>query len=193
MEEQYLKRLNDAHRSYRQLVVACAAVIAAAIFIAVTYQILLGVSLAIFCAGIFLYFSSEEIYKQLGLSYTHECGVIHIIKAIAKYGDTLFIPARFLWADVTHIADEAFASDKNDELRRVYLPKSIQSVGKNIFGAHAVRIEIYYEGSEQEFRLIEGVESLVFGAINFGCAQPTLPQKKSGKKACADNTEDSEK
>ena len=195
MEEQYVKRLGYTQKAYRQLVIVCAFVMMAAIFVAVVYQVILGVSLALFCAGIFIYFSSEEIHKQLGLSYTHECGVIHIRKAVARYGDTLFIPSRFFWADVTHISDGAFDSDKNAELRRVYLPKSITSLGKDIFGAHAVRIEIYYEGSEQDFRLIEGVESLVFGAISFGCAQPALTpkQKKSGKKACADNTEDSEK
>lgn len=195
MEEQYLKRLAGTHKNYRQLVICCAVVTVTAIGIAVMYQILLGVSLAIFCAGVFIYFSSEDIYKQLGLSYTHECGTIHIKRAIAKYGDTLFIPSRLVWADVTRIDDNAFASDKNAELRSVYIPKSIRSVGKNVFGDHAVRIEIYYEGSEQDFRLIEGVETLVFGAISFGCAQPVLPpkQKKPRKSECDNRTGDAEK
>ena len=96
VEEQYLKRLRDASTAYKRLVIACATVMAAAIIVAIISNILLGASLAVFCAGVYSYFSTEEIYKQLGLKYTHETGSIHIKKAVTRYGDTLFIPSRIL-------------------------------------------------------------------------------------------------
>ncbi len=183
MEEQYQKRLKNASTAYKQLVIACAAVMAAAIIVAITANILLGASLAIFCAGVYLYFSTEEIYKQLGLKYTHEEGSLHIKKAVAKYGDTLFIPSRLLWADVTHIDDGALSSEKNAELNRVFLSKNITHIGADVFGDHSPRIEIYYEGSEEEFSRIDGASSLVCGAVRFNCPFPEPPSKKETKNA----------
>ena len=188
-EQRYLKRLACAKRFYLQLVIAVIAVCSIAIFISVMIDVLLGAALAIFAAAVYIYFSTDELYKQLGLRSSFICGRIHITRAVMKYGDTMVIPSRLMWADVTKITDGAFASEKNESLACIYLPRSIECIGDGIFGDRDTPISICYEGSEEEWSGITGADSLSVSSISFNCPQPTLPPKQKKKKGSDCGTE----
>ena len=188
-EQTYLKRLACAKRFYLHLVIAVFTVCAIAIFISVMTDVLLGAALAIFAAAVYIYFSTDELYKQLGLRSSFVCGKIHITRAVMKYGDTVIIPSRLMWADVTKITDGAFVSEKNDTLACIYLPRSIECIGDSIFGDRDTPISICYEGSEEEWHRITGADSLTVSSVSFNCPQPTLPPKQKKKKGSDSDTE----
>ncbi len=181
-EERYLGRLAAAERFYLQLVIAVAAACAIAIAIAVIENVLLGVALSVFSAAVYIFFSTDELYKQLGVRYNDICGRMHITRAVAKYGDTLIIPSRLIWVDVTKIDDGAFASDKNSELARIYLPRGIEYIGKDIFGDMPTP-EVFYEGSREEWSAIEGSDAISISRVSFDVPQPRL-EKKPKKSKC---------
>ena len=180
-EERYLRRLAAAERFYLQLVVAVLAACAIAIAIAVITDVLLGVALAVFSAAVYIFFSTDELYKQLGVRYSDLCGRIHITRAVAKYGDTVVIPSRLIWVDVTKISDGAFASEKNSELARIYLPRSIEYIGKDIFG-NIPTPQVLYEGSREEWNSIEGADAIDISCVSFDVVQPRLESKPKKSK-----------
>ena len=187
-DELYVKAYVRADRFYRQLLAAVCVVCGAGIGIAVMFDVIIGACVAICGAMLYSYFSSDEIYKRLGLRYTHVCGRIHVIRAVAKYGDTLVIPSRLVFADVTTICDGAFSSPKNQELTRIYIPKSIKRVGHDPLGDNSSHVEILYEGNAEEWEDIEGIEELSAIPVAFVVAPPSLPLKSKGKKAKRNNS-----
>ena len=186
--ELYVKAYVRADRFYRQLLAAVCVVCGAGIGIAVMLDVIVGACVSICGAMLYSYFSSDEIYKRLGLRYTHVCGRIHVIKAVAKYDDTLVIPSRLVFADVTAICDGAFSSPKNQELTRIYIPKSIKCVGHDLLGDNSSHVEFLYEGSAEEWTNIEGIGELSAISVAFEVAPPALPIKSKIKKAKKNNS-----
>jgi hypothetical protein len=181
-DELYVKAYTRADRFYRQLVAVICVACAIGIGIAVMLDVIVGACIAICAAMLYSYFSSDDIYKRLGLRFTHVRGRIHITRAVAKYGDTLVIPSRLVFADVTAIDDGAFVSPKNEELVRVFIPKSIAHIGQDAFGEHTSHVEILFEGSAEEWGRVDGAQQLSAMPIAFDFTAPTLPEKKKKKK-----------
>lgn len=181
-EQRYVRQYIRADGFYSNLLIAVGAVAAAGIFIAVMLDVIVGACVAICAAILYSYFSSDGIYKRLGLRYTHARGSIHITRAVAKYGDTLVIPTRLVYADVTEIADGAFSSEKNAELARVYIPKSITRIGGDLFGGNTPP-EILFEGTPMEWQGIVGADALSELSVTFEVPAPVIPKKpKKSKK-----------
>ena len=182
-EQKYLRRLAGFERFYVGLLALVGVAIAAAIGIAVMSNVLLGVSLALLSASVYVYFVTDELYKQLGLRYKSELGSITVTRASAVYGDTLVIPSRLLYADVTRIADGAFDTPKNTELTRIYIPQSIKYIGAKVLPEVHCVAEILFEGTEEQWSAIEKNGELDGIALSFECDYPVpLPREKMPKK-----------
>ena len=153
-KERYLLRLKEFSSFYLMLVTVCAVTYVAAIAIAIILNLLIGVALAIFTAIIYFFFSTQEPKRYLGISCKLCAGRIHITHLEAAYGDTAYVPSRLMWADVTKIDDGALASDENASISSLYLPSSIELIGKDIFGNNPTRPVIYYEGTLEEWEKI---------------------------------------
>lgn len=181
-DEKYLARLADFSDFYLHLVIFSGAAVAAAIVISVVSNVLLGIALAFFTASIYTYFSANELKKQLGISYKSVRGGIVITKAVAAYGDRLYIPRRLMWSDVTEIADGAVASTKNEKLVAIYIPRSVERIGKDIFGNMSVRAVIYYEASREDWERVDSLTSFEDMEIIFDTKLPELPPKPKKKR-----------
>ena len=184
-DEEYIKRTLAFGEYYRRLLCIAGAIEAAAIALAVLWNVLVGVSIAVLGAVIYFVYSSDEAYKRLGVRYISGVGGITLTKCRAVYGDTLIIPPSLIGLDTLSIGDRALCvSDKNKSLSRVYLPATLRTVGEDIFEGCDALEEIYFEGSREEWKRIESRTDFTSYEITFGAEYPALPkkEKKSRKK-----------
>ncbi len=182
-EEIYLSRLKGFQSYYLQLVIFAAAAIGVGIAVAVISSVLLGAALVLLSASVYVYFSKDEARKQLGIGFSNTDGHIVIKRLTATYGDCAVVPSRLIWADVTHIGDGALSSKKNSGLSRIYLPRSIERIGKDVFGDNSQPLTVLYEGTAEEWGEVECLTDLSACEILFECEQPTLPKKQKKVKA----------
>ena len=189
-DEEYIKRNLAFREYYRKLLCLVGAIEAAAITLGILWNVLVGVSVAVLGAVIYTVYASDESYKKLGGRYSSGVGGITLTKCRAVYGDTLIIPPSLIGLDVISIGDRAFCvSDKNNDLRIIYLPATLKTVGEDIFESCDSLDEIYFEGSEEEWEKIESRTDLSAYTVTFGAKYPELPKKeKKAKKKKNDST-----
>ena len=181
-EDRFILRYRRYGDYYALLLIVVGAAVAAAVGIGLFENVLLGIALAIASAVVYRICSEDEARKQLGLRVSHECGRITVRKGIACWGDTLVIPDRFEFAVVAKIADRAFDSKKNVDLKAVYLPVSIKHIGENIFGDELSLPEIHFEGTEEQWRSIESHTDLSSAVVFFEAAFPVVPKRRFKKR-----------
>ena len=184
-DEEYIKRTLAFGEYYRRLLCVAGAIEAAAIALAVLWNVLVGVSIAVLGAVIYFVYASDEAYKKLGVRYVSGVGGITITKCRAVYGDTLIIPPSLIGLDTLSIGDRALCvSDKNKDLRIIYLPATLKTVGEDIFEGCDALEEICFEGSREEWKKIDSRTDFTSYEITFCAEYPKLPkkEKKSRKK-----------
>lgn len=188
-EERYLLYLNEFSSTYLLLVTASGITYAAAIAIAVISNVLIGIALAIFTAIIYFYFSTEEPKRYLGLSCKNIAGRIHVTKIAPSYGDTVYVPSRLMWADVTSLDDGALSANEETPLAALYLPRSIEHIGKELFGNNETRPVIYYEGSIEEWEKINTETDLTEITVVPHTPLPTFKNKQKRPDTAEKDTE----
>ncbi len=186
--EKYLRGLEHFQKFYLTLVVMASATVCIGIVIALFAKLFIGIALALISACLYMYFSADEARKSLGIRYNNTDGHIVITSLQVAYGSTLVVPDRFIYADVRAIADGALANKKNSELVALYLPRSIEKIGQNIF-SEGQSITVYYEGTPEEWDKIHSKTDFSGQSILFECELPRLPkkQKNNKKSSHADN------
>lgn len=176
-KEKYVSRFNAFSAFYLHLVIAVGLSCAAAIVIAVVFNVILGIALAFFSSAVYMYFTAAELKRQLGISYRNTNGSIIITRIKAVYGDTVYIPTKLLWCDVTEINDRALVPTNGAGFESIYIPKSISRIGKDIFGDTPVDAVIYYEGSADEWKNVYNKTDFSGIEIVFGTPQPNIFKK----------------
>ena len=182
-DEEYIKRTLAFRKYYKHLLYITGAIEAVAIALGVLWNVLVGASLAVLGAVIYFVYASDESYKRLGVKYSSGVGGITLTKCRAVYGDTLIIPPSLIGLDVISIGDKAFGvSDKNKDLRIICLPATLKAVGENVLDGCDALAEIYFEGSEEEWKRIDSRTDLSAYEITFGAEYPQLPKKEKKTK-----------
>ncbi len=182
-EELFVEKYLQADRAYRLILAAVFVACAVGVTLAAVYDVIVGMCISICGAIGYSFFASDEIFKRIGIRHKHIQGSAHVTEAAATYGSTLIIPSRLAFADVTQICDGAFDKEENAELACVYIPKSVTRIGNNPFGEHAHPTQIKYEGSQADWKRIEGTESLSELDICFDVPAPVIPKVKRKKDA----------
>lgn len=175
---------------YLELVIFTVALMAISVAVAVIKNILIGICVASVSVFIYRYFSSDEMYKRLGLLYFSDDGELKITGCRAVYGDTFYLPRKVMWYDVAELSDGAFRSAKNAELSCVYLPSTLKRLGKNVFDGCPRLTVICFEGSREQWEQIEN--SAEYGDIQI-CFNAEFPkkarkEKQIGKETAASDT-----
>ena len=178
-------RLSKFNNFYKGLVVLTAAGIGLAIYTAIEKELSWAALIAAITLLCYVRFCTSEMIDKLGLSYKTSVGSLTITSCRPKYGDILYIPAKLLWYDVEAIEDEAFKAKKNAELREVYFPRSLRSIGKDIFVSCKNLEAIRFEGSEDEWNAIAKETDFEGLALYFNQEYPTLSKKKQKNKSSA--------
>lgn len=180
-EKAYLTRLSAFNKGYRQLVVAVFVGVLAGIALAIHMNLWLGIGIAVFAATAYVYFASSDCRRLLGIVYKNQKGRISVEQAVLRHGDTVVIPDRLIWADVTELADKAFVSSRNAALCRVYIPKSIKRMGESLLGEDGRTVTFLYEGSPEEWEEIEKQTDLSGCTVVFNVPFPRLPKKSKSR------------
>lgn len=150
-----------------------------AICIAIYNELLWGALVGAISFFIYYVFTANELIDKLGISYKTSVGSLEVNACRMRYGEVFFVPSRLLWYDVERIGDRAFCSPKNAELREIYIPKTIKSIGKDVFSSCDSLEAVRYEGSEEEWQAIENESELSGVAVTFGAVYPTSVKKRS--------------
>ncbi len=186
----YTRRLVKFRAYYSQLLITMGILAAISVVIAVAFNLIIGVAIAIATAIIYAFFVSDEMYKKLGIKYTSISGGLKINVSHARYGNVLWIPSNIIGLDVIEIGDRAFLSENNEALSCVFLPSTLKKIGENIFENCSSLTDVHFEGSEKQWRKIENKTD--FSALNlkFDAKYPPLPKKKTTQKKSASKKAD---
>ena len=170
-DEKFAKKYEKFNSFYLQLVVLCAAVAAATIAVAVIADVIVGICVAITLAIIYVYFSRDELRRSLGIAcfVSHASLRVTAIRAVRSISKAdAFVPARLMWYDVTEIASGALVSKKNDELERLYIPKTVTLIENGAFDGCDTLNTIFFQHTEDEFKKITVEEDLSRFTLEFG-------------------------
>ena len=176
--KRYIQRMQKFQKYYMQLIMIVGGIIAVSVVIAVVFNLLLGASIAVFAAILYASWTTSEMYRDIGLKYKSIVGGIKITACKARYGEIMWIPASLIHFDVIEIADNAFLGRSNEELTKLFLPKTLTYIGKDVFcGCESLK-EIFFEGSKQDWEKIEKDTDMSCYKIIFDAKYPPMPKKK---------------
>ncbi len=178
-KQKYVSALKKFSDFYVLLLCITGVACAAAITVAIMFNVIIGIAIAVFACAIYIYFSENKSRAILGIDYKNVCGSITVTHAFATYGTALFIPSLLIFADVTRLGDGAFNSQKNCNIKEIYLPASIEYIGKDIFGSTCIPDTVYFEGTSEDWNKIQKHTSFEEIKIVFNTQMPSLPKKQS--------------
>ena len=185
--KEYAKRMTSFEEKYIMTLCAAGIAIAAGIALSIFYEFIIGVAAVALGVVIYIKFVNSDLYTLLGFEYKTYTDGLSLTLCRARYGDVLWIPSKLIYFDVTRIEDKAFSSKHNEELRCVFLPKSLKSVGKDIFEGCDALEDIFFEGSEAEWEKIEKETDFSSLRLTFDAKYPPVKKKKkTAKKARSD-------
>ncbi len=184
--KKYLSHLTRFNGFYLSLVVICIALCIGGTVIAILLNLAVGIILAVAAAVLYATLSTRRAYSLLGLRFKSVRGEIHITSIDCVFEDTVYVPDRLVWADVTRIGDGAFASEKNKDLLFVYIPRGIEHIGEDIFGENTSHITVFFEGDDKEWERID--KHTDFSSITVMCSVPfpRLAKNKKGRSTVRD-------
>ena len=149
-----------------------------AIWVAIYNDLLWGALVGAISFFIYYVLTANELIDKLGISYKTSVGSLEVNACRMRYGEVFFVPSRLLWHDVERIGDRAFCSPKNATLREIYIPKTIKSIGKDVFSLCDSLEALRFEGSEEEWQAIENESELCGVEVTFDAVYPISVQKK---------------
>ncbi len=155
MENKFSQRLARFEKYYLWLVIFCGVAVGVGIFVAVMINVLLGIAICMLAAAAYIWFCADGAYKILGLRFKNTDGAVCVTRAISHDGFCA-IPSRLIYADVRGIGDGALKGAKNAELCRIFIPKGIEKIGKDILPADTAPA-VCFEGTREEWEKIESL------------------------------------
>jgi hypothetical protein len=176
--KEYAKRMIDFGNFYIGFLALIVAAMAAAVAVAILYNVMLGVSMAIFGVIIYAAMVPDNMSKNLGVRYESIVGGIKLTSCRPRYGEVMWVPDRLMWFDVIAIGDKAFSSKKNAELKKVFLPNTLKEIGEDVFSGCSALEDIYYQGSEDEWSKISSATDMSGYRLIFNAKYPPLPKKR---------------
>ena len=153
--EIHKKELKKANDFYLYTLIASGAVVLAGIIYAVAIRVFIGLLVAIAGILIYVWLSSNILYKTLGMSYKTESGRFTVTDIYGRNRESVYIPCRLFLCDVTEIGDRAFNHKSSALIKNVYLPSTLEKIGENIFEGCANIENIYFDGSSEQWDKVE--------------------------------------
>ena len=196
-EERYLFHLKQFQLFYLELVIGGALVLAIAVVLAIYKSVLAGILTALAVGAVYVYFTTDELRKSLGVSCKNEEGAMIVTGFDAKGEEELYLPARLLWVAVETVADGAGEKEGNASLISIHLPKSLCRIEADAFSGCEALTTVLFEGSEEEWSKVVCEADLSALTLVFDVAYPMplkeeKPKKKHKKKEAAQTPEQGE-
>ncbi len=147
----YVLRMRRFTSFYRLLVVCMGVVSALAIVVAVVANVLVGLCAAVAVAVLYTHCKRDALGKHLGLRCESSPAGLCITSLSADGEDTLFVPACLMGLPVTALGDAPFDHEKNAAVTALYLPATLQAVGRDALVGLAALETVFFEGSQTEW------------------------------------------
>lgn len=184
-EQEFLSDLKRMNEQYRTTVILVGAFILCATVTAVAWKVSYGLMIALI--GVIMYIAAvgQLLYRRLGLSYVSLAGSLRISEIYGKDRDSIYIPKRLLWLEVSELGERASVHASSAGVRTLYLPATLRSIREGALDGFSSLSLICFEGSEEEWSAIEGAYvpegvEIVFGK---GVTYPEKPKKEKKQKA----------
>ncbi len=190
-----LKSVND---SYLTIVMISMAMVALGVVVAAFISVAAGLACAICAVLLYMFTTKTVLQKKLGITYKSTSGQLSVIALLAKGREEIWIPRRLLWLDVTELDEKLFTHGGTESIRILHLPRTIKTIGTSAFEPCEALTDIYYEGSEEDWKEIDCLASTEHLELHFLdtslYAVPHAPKKSKDKDTSDDiskaNTED---
>lgn len=153
-EERHLVALSSFSHLYWFLVACVSAVILLSVVVAVVWKVSLGLLFGIAAAVLYEYFKRDAFRTHLGMRAKTVRGGLSVSTLHAKGEDVLYLPETVAGWRILELGEGALDSDGNANLRILYLPVSLERIGKDAFGGCPSLREIRFAGSKEAFEKI---------------------------------------
>lgn len=180
-EQEYLKALCELRKGYIWTVVITLAIMAASIATALLYRAYMGLLILALAVIVYLVIAKNLAYSKLGISYRTLHGCLTVTELYGKNRETVYIPEKMMIFTVTEIGTRAFTHESSKSIKSIYIPKSILRIGTSAFARLHSLTDIYYEGSEEQWKEISRLAPLEDVTVHFECPMPRLEKKKNSK------------
>lgn len=180
-EQEYLKALCELRKGYIWAIVITLAIMAASIATALLYRAYMGLLILALAVIVYLVIAKNLAYSKLGISYRTLHGCLTVTELYGKNRETVYIPEKMMIFTVTEIGTRAFTHESSKSIKSIYIPKSILRIGTSAFARLHSLTDIYYEGSEEQWKEISRLAPLEDVTVHFECTMPRLEKKKKSK------------
>ena len=180
-EQEYLKALCELHKGYIWAIVITLAIMAASIATALLYRAYMGLLILALAVIVYLVIAKNLAYSKLGISYRTLHGCLTVTELYGKNRETVYIPEKMMIFTVTEIGTRAFTHESSKSIKNIYIPKSILRIGTSAFARLHSLTDIYYEGSEEQWKEISRLAPLEDVTVHFECPMPKPEKKKNSK------------
>ena len=181
-EQKFLNKLNMANKGYICAIAISAAIAIGAIVCSVHYRVSLGLLLIILSAVTYLAIVINLLYSTLGIAYKAYHGGMTITALYGKDREVVYIPEKVIMLTVTEIGARAFTHESSKSIREIHLPKTLLRIGSSAFAKLPALTDVYYEGSEEEWKKISELAPLENVTIHFNTPIPKIEKPKKVKK-----------
>ena len=181
-EAKFLKDLKDVRVGYSWALVITALILAGAIACAILYKVSLGLLLIILAVVTYAAIVNNLLYKKLGIAYRALHGCLTVRALYGKGREVVYIPKRVILLTVTEIGTRAFTHESSKSIREIYLPKTLLRIGTSAFARLPALTDVYYEGTEEEWKELSRLAPLENVTLHFGVPVPELKKPKKEKK-----------
>ena len=175
----YLKRLKDVKNGYTVTLIISASIFIGAICCAVFYNALIGLGLLVLGIIAYVALTKNLLYATLGIAYRSFHGCMTITELYGRSREVVYIPDKIIMLTVTEIGTKAFKHESSKNIREIHIPKSIIRIGTSAFAKLPSLTDLYYEGSEEEWKELSRLAPLEGVALHFNEPMPRLKNNRS--------------
>ena len=177
-EEKFLSSLKTVRKGYTWALIISAAMALSAIICAVHFDTLFGLLLLILAVVTYLAIVINLLYSKLGIAYRSFHGGMTVTALYGKDREVVYIPDKLLMLTVTEIGTRAFTHESSKKIREIHLPKTLLRIGTSAFARLPALTDVYYEGTEEEWKKISRLAPLENVTIHFEAPIPKLESIK---------------
>ena len=193
--QKFLDDLAAVNTGYAWALIITLLIAVGGIVCAVLYTVFLGLLLIILAVVTYVAITTNLLYAKLGIAYRSLHGCLTVTALYGKNREVVYIPDRLIWLTVTEIGTRAFTHENSKSIREIHLPKSLLRIGTSAFARLPALTDIYYEGTEKEWRELSRLAPLENVTMHFCAPIPRREKIKKAKKTkkAASSTEAAEK
>ncbi len=188
----YLKRLKDVKNGYTVTLIISSIILAGAICCAVFYSALIGLALLVLGVIAYAALTKNLLYKKLGIAYRAYHGCLTVTELYGRSREVVYIPDKIIMLTVTEIGTKAFKHESSKNIREIHIPKSIIRIGTSAFAKLPSLTDLYYEGSEEEWKELSRLAPLEGVALHFNEPMPRLEKNRSKNNSKSETKEKEE-